>query len=385
MYVKPWIKEIERIGGQQGRSGFLRLDMNENPGGLPEEFVEGVKRELTPECLAMYPEESRCLNLLADYLTAESGMAKGSLGRERQAGAAAPEERAQEKSASGAIGPENLCLTNGSDMAIRYLFEVYAEKGSTVVTVAPSFEMYRIYSLVFGLNHRPVLYHEDFTLPVEEILDAIREDTDIVVLLNPNNPIGRAYTDGEFEAITDKAANVGALVIVDEAYHYFYKKTFLREALEKNHVVVIRTFSKLMSMAGCRMGFMVADPQLIEYVRHVRPSFEVNTVALKLGEKLLERPELIDRMQQEAEEGKRHLLNSLKNAGYDVMEREGNFIFVRPKFRAAKEVAERLEHEKQVLVKTYGAPLLKDYLRISTGARYYMEQFLEVFYEVDCR
>lgn len=352
MYVKPWIKEIVRIGGQQGRAGFLRLDMNENPGGLPEDLVEEAKRELTPEYLAMYPEESRCLSLLADYL---------------------------------AVGEENLCLTNGSDMAIRYLYEVYAEKGSTVVTVAPSFEMYRIYSLVFGLNHRPVLYHEDFTLPLQEILDAIREDTDIVVLLNPNNPIGRAYTDEEFEKITDRAKKVGALVIVDEAYHYFYKKTFLREALAKDHVVVIRTFSKLMSMAGCRMGFMVAKPQLIEYVKHVRPSFEVNTVALKFAEKLLERPELIRQMQLEAEEGKRYLLASLKDAGYDVMEREGNFIFVRPKYLGAKEAAEKLEHEKKILVKTYGAPLLKDYLRISTGSRCYMERFLEAFYEVDCR
>ena len=363
MYVKPWIKDIVRVGGQQGRAGFLRLDMNENPGGLPADFVEDVKRELTPEYLAMYPEESRCLDLLAGYLTAEAGLEKG----------------------PASIGVNNLCLTNGSDMAIRYLYEVYAKKGSTVVTVAPSFEMYRIYSLVFGLNHRPVIYHDDFTLPVEEILEAIQEDTDIVVLLNPNNPVGRAYTDDEFERITDRAAEVGALVIVDEAYHYFYKKTFLREALGKDHVVVIRTFSKLMSLAGCRMGFMVAAPQLIEYVKHVRPSFEVNTVALKFAEKLLERPELIDEMQKEAEEGKRYLLTSLKDAGYDVMEREGNFIFVRPRFQEAAKAADRLEHEKHVLVKTYGAPLLKDYLRISTGARCYMEQFLEAFYEVDCR
>lgn len=360
MYIKPWIKDIERIGGQQGRAGYLRLDMNENPGGLPEDFVEAVKRELTPEFLAMYPEESRMSQLLADYLTGEAGL--------------------EEK-----LCTDSLCLTNGSDMAIRYLFEVYAEAGSTVVTVAPSFEMYRIYSLVFGLNHRAVTYHEDFSLPVEEILDAIREDTDIVVLLNPNNPIGRAYTDEEFIRITDRAAEVGALVIIDEAYHYFYKKTFMREALQREHVVVIRTFSKLMSLAGCRIGFMVANPRLIGYVRHVRPSFEVNTVALKFGEKLLEQPELIDRLQQEAQEGKIYLLEELKAHGYDVMEREGNFIFVRPKHRTAKEAAERLETEKKVLVKRYGAPLLKDYLRISTGARCYMEQFLKAFYEVDNR
>ena len=358
MYIKPCIKEIVRIGGQQGRYGYLRLDMNENPGGLPLELVEAVKRELTPEYLAMYPEESRMKGLMAEYLSRETGQ-------------------------GNRFTEENLCLTSGSDLAIRYLYEVFAEPGSTVVTVAPSFEMYRIYAEVFGLKHRPVEIGENFEIPVEKILETIQDDTDIVVLLNPNNPVGRPYTEGEFDRIADRAAEVGALVIVDEAYHYFYPDTFLNKVPERDNVVVIRTFSKLMSLAGCRMGFMVSNPQIIEYIRHVRPSFEVNTVALKFGEKLLEHPELIDRMQAEARDGKAYLLEMLQNHGYETMPQEGNFIFVKPKTAPAKEIAARLEQEKQVLVKSYGAPLLRDYLRISTGAREYMERFVEAFLEVD--
>lgn len=356
MYIKPWIKEIVRIGGQQGRYGYLRLDMNEGAGGLPSDLVEEVKAELTPEYLAMYPEESAALSLLAEYLSRES---------------------------AAALTTDNLCLTNGSDMAIRYLYEIFAESGSAVVTVAPSFEMYRIYAEVFGLTHRPVKIGENFEIPVEQILESIQEDTDLVVLLNPNNPVGRSYTKDEFERIVSRAADVGALVIADEAYHYFYPETFLKKALEKDNVVVIRTFSKLMSLAGCRLGFMVSNPQIIEYVRHVRPSFEVNAVALKFAEKLLARPEVIERMRLEAQEGKDYLVERLGAHGYETMVQEGNFIFVKPKSASAKETAERLEHEKHVLVKSYGAPLLKDYLRISTGAKEYMERFLEAFLEVD--
>lgn len=355
MYVKPCIKEILRIGGQQGRYGFLRLDMNENPGGLPAEFVEEVKRELTPEYLAMYPEESRTKHLLAEYLNGTAGI----------------------------VTEQNLCLTNGSDMAIRYLYEIFAEPGSSVVTVAPSFEMYRIYSLIFGLNHRPVVLGEDFSISVEDILAAIQEDTDIVVLLNPNNPVGRSYTEDEFEQITARAAKVGALVIVDEAYHYFYRNTFLKQALSKENVVVLRTFSKLMSLAGCRMGYMAANPQIIEYVNHVRPSFEVNTVVLKFAEKILEMPEMIDRLQKEADQGKSYLCRILREQGYELMVQEGNFIFVLPKYLTAHEAARRLETEEKVLVKTYSTPLLKPYLRISTGAEEYMEAFLQAFFRVD--
>lgn len=357
MYVKPCIKDIVRIGGQQGRAGFLRLDMNENPGGLPAEFVEMVKAEITPEFLAMYPEESRLINLLADYLSLENDCQ---------------------------ITADHLCLTNGSDMAIRYLLEVFAEPGSRVVTVSPSFEMYRIYSLVFGLEHCPVLYHQDYTLPVEEIVEAINADTDVVVLLNPNNPVGRAFTNEEFDLITKRAAAVGAIVIVDEAYHYFYKASFMRQALALDHVVVIRTFSKIMSLAGCRLGFMTADPAIIQYIKNVRPSFEVNAVAIKFAEKLLEQPQLIETMKREAQEGKDYLVRDLREHGYQVMVQEGNFIFVQPKNRTAAEAAVELER-RNILVKTYGNPLLRDWLRISTGACSYMEKFVKVFYEVDCR
>lgn len=356
MYVKPWIKDIVRMGGQQGRRDFLRLDMNENPGGLPEAFVEEVKKELTPGYLAMYPEESRMMSLLSAYLTEDAKVP---------------------------VAEANLCLTSGSDMGIRYLYEVFAERGSSVVTVAPSFEMYRIYSQVFDLNHCPVICHEDYQISPEEILEAIQEDTDIVVLLNPNNPIGASFTEADFDRIAERALHVGAIVIVDEAYHYFYKHTFIKKTMEQPHVVVLRTFSKLMSLAGCRMGYIVGSAELMEYIRHVRPSFEVNAVALKFGEKLLEQPQMIAKLMQEADEGKEYLLKSLKNKGYETIEQDGNFIFVRPRHQTAKVIAERLE-EKKVLVKTYGTPLLKDLLRISTGGRVYMDRFLQVFYEVDC-
>ena len=119
MYVKECVKDILRIGGRQGRLPYLRLDMNENPEGLPAEFVERVKAELTPEFFAAYPEPERFLETLSGYL---------------------------------GVGRENLCVVNGSDMAIRYLFEIFGRPGSSVVTVSPTFEMYRINCQIFGLK-----------------------------------------------------------------------------------------------------------------------------------------------------------------------------------------------------------------------------------------
>lgn len=348
MYVKECIKEIVRVGGRQGRASFLRLDMNENPEGLPLEFVEKVKAELTPEFFSTYPEPERFLGILGEYLGVER---------------------------------KNLCVTNGSDMAIRYLFEVFGRPGSSVVTVSPTFEMYRINSLIFGLNHKPVMYNPDFTLDFEKVLEAITDDVSIVAVLNPNNPIGTVYTEEEFDRIAKKAAEAGALVIVDEAYHYFYDKTFLPKVFQYDNVILIRTFSKLFSVAALRLGFLVGNEDLIRYVWNVRPTFDTNAVALKFGEMLLKEQGLCEKLVAVEREGRAYLKNSLKDHGYEFFGENGNYAFIRTK-TPVSQVKERLE-EKKILIKTYGQEMLSDYIRISTGSVRVMEQFVKALYEVD--
>ncbi len=348
MYVKECVKDIERIGGRQGRMDFLRLDMNENPEGLPEEFVERVKKEMTPEFFATYPEPDRFRGLLADYL---------------------------------GVRYEQICITNGSDMAIRYLFEVFGRPGSSVLTVSPTFEMYRVNCMIFGLNHKPVLYNPDFTLDFEKVLENVTEEVSIVSVLNPNNPIGTVYTDEEFERLAARAKEVGALVIVDEAYHYFYDKTFLKKMESYDNVVLIRTFSKLFSSAAVRLGFIVGPETLIHYVWNVRPTFDTNAVALKMGEHLLTEPGLCERLVEIEREGREYLRGSLKEHGYEFFSRNGNYAFIKTK-TPVPAVKAALE-EKKILVKTYGQEMLKDYIRISTGSLKVMKQFTEALYEVD--
>ena len=108
VHVNLFVKNTVRVFPPQGRYGKLRYDMNENPEGLPKEFVDSVLKEITPEFLAIYPEPDRFLQKYAKFVGVEF---------------------------------ENLMCTNGSDMAIRYLLETFGEVGKEVVTVSPSFEM----------------------------------------------------------------------------------------------------------------------------------------------------------------------------------------------------------------------------------------------------
>lgn len=350
-YVDEHIKNTNRVFPQQGRYDYLRHDMNENPEGLPKEFVDSVLKEITPEFLSIYPEPDRFLNKYAAYIGASY---------------------------------ENVVAVNGSDMGIRYLLETFGEKGKDVVTVAPSFEMYWVNCSILGLHHVPVAYEPDMTISIDKILDAITENTRIVVLLNPNNPIGNVYTEDELEKVIEKTKKVGAIVIIDEAYHYFYPNTFLKYALNEENVVLLRTFSKLFSIAACRLGIVISNSQIIHYVKNAKLTFDANAIALLFAERILDHPEMIEQLIETEKEGKAYTLAELTKHGYETRDCRGNFIFVTPKHQAT-EVAQKLETEKKILVKSYGNEMLKKYLRISVGSKDAMERFLTAFFEIDER
>lgn len=349
-YVNEYIKNTERIYPEQNRYDKKRYDMNENPEGLPQSFVDSVLAEITPEFLSIYPEPDGFLNKYAKFI-------------------------------GNGVTIDNLIATNGSDMAIRYILETFGERGKDVVTVAPTFGMYGVNCSILGLNHVSVPYEEDLTISIDKILEAITENTRIVALLNPNNPVGNVYTDGEIEKVIAKAHEMGAVVLVDEAYHYFYDKTFLPYALKEDNVIVLRTFSKLMSIAACRLGVIISNPEIIHYIKNGKLTFDANSIALLFAERIIENPEMVENLIKIEKKGKAYTLKSLEGHGYWCRDCRGNFIFVEPK-HDAHDITKKLA-DKGVLVHDYGNELLNKYIRVSVGSKESMVGFLETFYEID--
>lgn len=348
-YLNPNIQNTPRVFPKQGRAAYHCYDANENAEGLPLDFVEEVKKEITPEFLARYPEPDHFLKKYANYI---------------------------------GVDFENVYGTNGSDHGIRVLLETFGEPGKEVVTVSPTFEIYWVCCSLLGLVHKPVMYNRDFTISVQQILDTITSNTRIVVLLNPNSPIGNLYSDEEVSKVVARAKEVGAIVILDEAYHYFYEKTFLKFALENDNVLLLRTFSKLMSIAGCRLGMVVGNPQLIHYVKNSRLAYEMNVVGLLFAERLLEHPEIIQHLIEKEKAGKNFLMKKLAEQGYWFMDCHGNYVLLRPK-HDAHQIAKRLEEEKRVLVHAYGNELMKDLLRVTVGSEESMNFFINALLDVD--
>ena len=347
-YVNQDVLNLNRVFDQNSREGYLRVDLNENPGGLPVDFIKEVLADVDQEFISKYPETAEFQEFLAKYIGVQAN---------------------------------EICLTNGSAEAIRHIIEAYTRPGGKIVSVAPSYAMYEVYAKMYGREHVPVTYADEFKVNIEDIISKITDDTDLVIILNPNNPIGDVYTYEEAARIIETAKQHEATVLIDEAYYYFYPNSFIDFAINNDHVFLTRTFSKLFSLAGCRLGYCVGRKDGIELVQKMCTPHNVNAFGIKFAQTIMQKEGMVDSLVKGQLEGKKYLVDTLVANGYHVNALEGNFIFIETKTDAG-ELTKKLKKHK-VLVKHYTNPPYDTLIRVSTGTKDVMQRFLDVFLEQD--
>lgn len=349
-YENPLIKNLVRVFDQNERKDYLRLDLNENPGGLPKEFVEEVLKKVTPQLVAQYPETLHFSQVLAEYLHTDIS---------------------------------HICLTNGSAEGIRYIIQAFTSPNGRIVGVVPSYFMFQVYSEMYGRTFVKVPYEADLSMNINNIIKELTDETELLVLLNPNNPMGNVYTEAEFEKILKVAKEKQITILIDEAYYYFYDKTFINYAMQNEHIFVTRTFSKLFSMAGCRLGYVAGWAEGIKLVQKNCTPHNTNAFALLFAESLIKNHQLVNFLIDAFKEGRNYLIQKLDEHNYEHKGEAGNFIFIKPKTDAEKIVA-RMKSEKKILIKSYpNVGKFGNCLRVSIGEKKYMQQFMEALLELD--
>ena len=305
---------------------------------------------MTPQFLAQYPETLHFSEVLASYL--ETDIA-------------------------------HVCLVNGSAEGIRYIIQAFTSPKGRIVGVVPSYFMFQVYSEMYDRNFIGVPYNDDLSMSVESILSAMTPDTQLLILLNPNNPMGNVYSDEEFESILAEAKKKQITILIDEAYHYFYPKTFASYALHDEHIFVTRTFSKLFSMAGVRLGYVIGWPEGIRMVQKMCTPHNTNAFAMKFAEAVLTTPGMVEELIRKFEAGREYLIQSLDAHGYPHQGEAGNFLFIKP-FTDAETIVKRMKEEKKILIKAYrGVGSFGTCLRVTIGEEKYMRIFTEALFELD--
>jgi len=222
-----------------------KLNANENPYGLPEEIIEEILRKAKKLEYSRYPNANSVkLSEIVSYFWG--------------------------------LNRDNIVMGNGSDELIDYLIKAFSEKGRRIITTAPSFAMYKIYSIINGSNFAQIpLSQSNFSLNEDKVLEeAKKEDSSIVFIAYPNAPTGNYFAEDKIIKIIEKS---GCLVVVDEAYYEFGEKTFVPLISQYDNLVILRTFSKAYSLASLRVGYLLSNPEIINEIRKVKAPFNVNT------------------------------------------------------------------------------------------------------------
>jgi len=216
--------------------------------------------------------------------------------------------------------------------------------------------------------HVPLKTDQDFALDADKVIAALDATTKLVFICSPNNPTGQSMARADIERVCRETAG-RALVVIDEAYHEFAAGgDFLDLRKRYEHVVLLRTLSKFVSLAGVRCGLIVAAPELIEFAQVVLPPYTFPTPSIELVQQALSQDSL--KVSEERvgvlKRERARLSAALRDAPQvvQVYPSDANFILVRTRDgQAFRETARRAD----ILVRTFDDPLLADCVRITVG------------------
>ena len=227
-------------------------------------------------------------------------------------------------------GAGEIVLGAGSDEIFSLLTRGFVAPGSRVVISQYGFLMYRLLSL--AVEAEPVLVAEqDFRTDVEAILGAIDQRTRMIFLANPNNPTGSYLTGVEVERLV-AALPDHVLLVLDEAYSEYATATDYdchHELVATGRVVVTHTFSKIHGLAGLRLGWGLASPEVADVVERLRSPFNVNSAAISAGIAALEDRAFVRQSAEENDRERRRLAEGLAKLGIPTLPSEGNFLLLR--------------------------------------------------------
>ena len=227
------------------------------------------------------------------------------------------------------VPKEMMFLGNGSDESIDLCFRVFCEPGiNNAVMIAPSYGMYSVCADINGVERRQVQLKEDFSLPVDSLLEACDESTRLLFICSPNNPTGNAFPEGDIRKILDSFQGI---VVLDEAYVDFSEAGSMKKLLgEYPNLIILQTLSKACGLAGLRIGMTFAQSDIISVFDRVRYPYNIGTDTLKLALERLD-PERVSIQINEIVSQRAILASRLES--FDRVERvfpsDSNFLLTR--------------------------------------------------------
>ncbi|MBF0628792.1 MAG: aminotransferase class I/II-fold pyridoxal phosphate-dependent enzyme [Magnetococcales bacterium] len=331
-YAPPWTG--------LDRTRYVRLDLNENTRALPPEILPVLERLLSSGTASRYPEYHTFLPQLAQHL---------------------------------GVQENQLIITNGSDQGIEILLRAFLNPGDGLVVAQPEFPIFSHVAQVIGARVQGVPFDAEMIFPAEKFLDAIDHNTKLIVLINPNNPTGSTIPLETIRTVLTRHPDIP--VLLDEAYYEFTGVTCLNWMKEFDNLILVRTFSKAYAMAGLRLGYVIAPPELIQELYKVRGPFDVNACAVAVAATQLTLPHAQRYVEEVMTQAKPFTENALRTLGIKFYPAAANFMLVEPTDR---DYVVNYMKQNGILIRPMVAPALKKTFRLTIGVLEEMKRFVGV-------
>jgi histidinol-phosphate aminotransferase len=283
-------------------------------------------------------------------------------------------------SSQKSIATKNILIGNGSDEVLDLIFRAFCEpKLDNIVLTAPSYGMYKVLANLNDISIKEVLYEEDFTLDADKIIQAVNEQTKLIILCSPNNPTGNCIDEKIIEKIL-KSTN--CLVLIDEAYVDFSEKPSNINLLGKyTQLIISQTLSKFYGMAGLRLGICFANEEIVSILSKIKPPYNINILSQNKAIELLKKNR--DDYRNEVIKERKKLIEalSLLSLTVKIYPSEANFILV--KITDADSIYNQLLKRKIIIRNRTNEALCKNCVRITIGSPEENELLIEVLKEID--
>lgn len=343
--VRPAIKELKDYvpGKNPAQPGVIKLASNENPFGPSPKALEAIVKE--EKNLHIYPDQKSIL--LREALAKKFG-----------------------------LKDTNIIIGNGSDEIMQLAAATFLKPGEEVIVSENTFSVYEFVARL--LDGKPVFVPlKDYTQDLAALAKAITPKTKIIFLCNPHNPTGTFIPAAELDSFLAKVPQ-NVLVVLDEAYAEFAEdKTFpdsLKHVKAGKNVLVLRTFSKFYGLAGLRVGYGLAKPELISYLFRAKLPFNVSRLAQAGALAALDDKDFLEQTYINNQEGKKYFYAELDKLGLEYQKTEANFVFINLK-KPADDLFLQLM-KKGVIIRPLTSFGLPEAIRVSIGTPEQNEKFV---------
>lgn len=332
-------------GEQPKEREYIKLNTNESPFPPSDKAIELATQELKK--LYLYPDPD-CVELTSAVAKAQG------------------------------VSAENVILTNGSDEVLNFAFMAYCSQSAPAIFADITYGFYKVFADINGVPYKEIPLKSDFSIDVNDYMDL----DGVIFIANPNAPTGKILPLEDIEKLL--IAKRDRLVVIDQAYIDFGGESAVKLVSKYRNLLVTETFSKSRSMAGARLGYGIADKEIIKDLNTIKYStnpYNVNRMSAAAGLGAILDDKYFKENCKKIIENREFTESELIKLGFTLDKSNANFTFAKSDKISGKDLYLKLK-EKGILVRHFGGERVKDYIRVTIGSFDQMQKFINTVKEI---